>query len=170
MRLRYEYFALAAAVLFLLPVLFYPISPDLSIFVSGGRTIAGGGRIYKDFVDLKPPLVYYFFSIVYSITGWKEFNIRIFDFAWQVATILSVYLVTKKTTGRKSPAAAAAVIYSISYASLQYLNTFQVESLICLPLAWLIYLQVSDKDNLGRLVTKAILMGLICSMKTRLPL
>ena len=68
----------------LLPTLAFPISSDLSVFMHGGMVIADGGSLFKDFFDIKPPLIYYIFAGINLIFGDNVLAFRGFDFVYQL--------------------------------------------------------------------------------------
>ncbi len=47
------------------PSLFSPVlDPDETIFANAARMILDGGVLYHDFIDHKPPLLYYVFAFL----------------------------------------------------------------------------------------------------------
>lgn len=148
----------------LLPVLFYPISTDLGEFLLGGKTIFDGKKIYVDFIDIKPPFCYYLFSLFYGISGNSEIGIRAIDVVWQIITAFSIVMVFKRLKFDEIGSYLSAFVYCLTYSVLQYYNTFQLESLISLPLVWIIYLLASDKTLLKCFLIGA-LTGLITGLK-----
>ena len=51
----------------LAPILFFPIATDTAIFIQAGKIIAHGGLPYVDFIDIKPPFIYFIFAFSISI-------------------------------------------------------------------------------------------------------
>ena len=124
---------------------------DVSLFLCGGRTIADDGIIYKDFIDLKPPLIYYIYSIIYTIFGWGEHSVRIFDYLYQIIFIFSLYYVILKTINIRKIAITAVIIYSIIYTSIGPGATFQAEGMALLPLTWALLLRMKSKNKMSLL-------------------
>jgi hypothetical protein len=145
--------------------LFFPISHDLSIFMLGGKAILEGKKLYVDFFDLKPPLIYYLFAFIEFIFGFDEFKVRIFDFIYQLFTVYSIVFVLNKTINSRNLAMFGGLVYASIYANLNYFGTFQIEGLIGLPLVWIIYLLFfNDKSKNKKLILTGILNGLIVSL------
>ncbi|MFP4543728.1 MAG: glycosyltransferase family 39 protein [Bacteroidota bacterium] len=153
-----------AAVILLLPSLFFPISHDLSIFLLGAETIAEGGKIYVDYIDLKPPAVYYFFTIPYMIFGDSEMGIRIFGFLWQLLTVGTMFYVISKRTGKIVAAGISIILYSMYLSGTNYYNTLQIETLAGLPVLWILYL-LSGEINNRRLLISSLLAGALTAFK-----
>jgi hypothetical protein len=146
--------------------LFFPISTDLSIFLFGGQTIAEGKKIYVDYLDIKPPLVYYIYSLVYNLFGFDEFKIRIIDYIYQIFTLLSLFVLVKEIHKSNLIASLSCLIYSVLYTNLTYGSTFQVESLISLPLLWIIYFMKNlEEIKTIRLLYVGLLVGIIICLK-----
>ncbi|MFH1052384.1 MAG: glycosyltransferase family 39 protein [bacterium] len=156
-------------ILFLTPILFFPMSPDTSIYLDSGKIIANGGKIYVDSIDLKQPLIYYIFALIYLVLGYSELSARIFDFIWQFATIISLFYLIRKTINHKT-AFISSMIYAVSYTALNYSQTMQCESFIALPLLWLIFTRVHLNDKFSNLIISGLLMGIITGFKFTLGL
>ena len=148
----------------LAPVIFYTITPDLSVFISGGRSIVEGGTIYRDFIDLKSPIVFYFFALIYSICGESIVLIRSFDFLWQLATAGSILLIMRKLSYRESAAVSGTIIYCVLYTILKDTN-FECETIVALPLIWSFYLFFAHKKFLQKIILPALLLGFVISFK-----
>ncbi len=159
-------FGSALVLLFLLTSLFFPISSDLAIFLFGGKLIAEGGKIFVDFIDLKPPLIYYFFALIYKIAGYSEIGIRLFDLFWQLSTCLSIYALMRKSGFEKLASYFAVVVYAISYTALNFNQTMQIESFCGLLIIWIILLQKnSEKRPVLFPLIAGLLIGLLAGSK-----
>ncbi len=151
----------------LLPILILPLSSDHIIFILGGKTIAEGGNLYSDFIDIKQPIIFYFFSFLYSICRFDELYYRIFDYIWQSATVLSLIFVVGKIYRKQAITMISAILYTILYAVLNYSQTLQIETLVNLPLIWAIYLFHKTKSNYS-LIISGLLLGIISGFKITL--
>ena len=68
-------------VLFILfPITSFTSTSDLAMFLQGAKTILEGGKIYVDFIDIKPPIAYYSMVPVYLITHFDNQSVRILEF------------------------------------------------------------------------------------------
>ena len=54
----------------------YPLMGDQALFLLGGRTIDGGGILYRDFWDIKPPGIFLFYFIAGKLFGFSEMRSR----------------------------------------------------------------------------------------------
>jgi hypothetical protein len=151
-------------IVLLMPTLFFPFSGDLSVFMQCSTTIINGGKLYVDIVDIKPPLVYYLLAFAGKIFGTSEFSIRVFDFIYQMAAIISLYFLMLKFTNNKSIGLITGVIYSLSYSILHYSNTVQSETFASLLIVWIIFLHFSEKKYLSSLL-KGACIGLLMGLK-----
>jgi hypothetical protein len=61
---KYQFGLIFIIIVLLLPTLAFPLSSDLSIFMMMGDYILEGKTIYQDFVDIKPPFLYYVFAFI----------------------------------------------------------------------------------------------------------
>lgn len=149
----------------MIPLLYFPISLDLSIFASAGKTIAEGGKIYVDYVDVKPPLIYYIFSLVYQFFSWETFFLRLFDYFWQIATVFSILIAGKKIFDNKYIPIASALVYAVSYINMNFENVTQCEGFIALPVVWSIYCFVEKQEVVKYQYFNGFLAGVISGMK-----
>lgn len=85
----FPYLGVAVVVLAVgLPTLILPFWPDQAIFSLIGKTIAHGGSPYVDAWDQKPPSIYFIYAVaIHGPFGFMQ-NVRAFDLAWTVATVL----------------------------------------------------------------------------------
>ncbi len=148
----------------LLPILFFPVSPDSSIYLDSGRIIANGGKLYVDNIDLKQPLIYYVFALVYLLFGYSEITIRLFDYLWQFATIISLFFLVSKSINKKT-AYISAILYALFYPTLGYSQSVQCETFVALPLVWMIYFLTFHRKKNIFIFISGLLIGLIAGLK-----
>lgn len=67
MMTKFKVCSFAFYLLFILPLFFLPFGFDYSIFYTGGKVIANGGKLYVDFIDIKPPLIFYSFALMHML-------------------------------------------------------------------------------------------------------
>lgn len=151
------------AIILLIPTIFFPASSDLSVFMLGGKIIANGGELYKDFFDLKAPLTYYFFALLNLITNDNIILTRIIDFLLTLTFLISVNFILKEFKFTRSIRHIYIVIFSMSYVSLNYSNTLQCETITYLPMIWYFYF-VAKPSKYSTLI-KGLLLGIIISFK-----
>lgn len=153
-----------ACLILLSPMLAFPISPDLSCFVMGGKVILGGGSLYVDFIDLKSPVVYYFLAGVVGIFGDSPFSIRLFDLIWQLSTAMSIFYFAKKFYSPNF-AKLAAFLYCWIYMMMAWGNSFECETTVALPLVWAIGLFCTGSTLLKRYILPGFLLSFVVAFK-----
>lgn len=150
------------AVLFLLPTLFFPISPDHAIFSFGGQVILDGGVLYRDFIDIKPPLIYDIFAFIRLVFGNSEVSLRLFDVLWQMLTLFSIHFVLTRWLRNERTAHISMLVYALSYTSSNYTSTLQCETLAALPLLWLLYLYgCRERHSLAWVIAGVAYAGIV---------
>ncbi|MFN8359086.1 MAG: glycosyltransferase family 39 protein [Candidatus Kapaibacterium sp.] len=143
MTTRTKIFACCAILIALLPTLFFPLGTDHFTFLRGGEVVMNGGKIYADYYDQKPPMIYYIFGIGGEIFGYTEIGMRIYDLIFQISIVLSLLYVIRKRTSNVPLAYMIALIYAVSYTALNASVTLQCESFAGLALVWLLYFQTA---------------------------
>jgi hypothetical protein len=108
---------------------------DQSMFVLGGRRLAEGGVLYRDFWDVKQPGIYWFYALAGRIFGFTEPGIHLFELLWMLAfaAVLGVTLRRRWGPG-PAPALAPLLTVGVYYAVAGDLHLTQVEGLVGLPL------------------------------------
>lgn len=154
---------LIISILLLIPTLFFPMFGDIAIFLEAGRVIANGGKIYVDYIDIKPLTFYYFFAIIYKLFGYSEIGIRIFSLIWQLFTIILLNQIVSKQLNNNLLGSLAAVIYSISYTVLGYNSSVTPESFLGLFI--LVSFYFFDKLNNRNAIYIGIIIGIAISFK-----
>lgn len=154
---------LLIAAIILVPIIFFPASSDLSVFMFGGKVIAEGGELYKDFFDLKAPLTYYFFALLDFITGGNIIATRIIDYIITFIFLLSSNYILFKLNFERAIRWIFVLAFSVSYVTLNHSNTMQCETLTFLPMIWYFYFIV--KPNHKSPIAKGLLLGIIVSFK-----
>lgn len=149
----------------LIPTLFFPIFGDISIFILAGKTIAQGGILYHDIIDLKPPLFYYIFTGIYYLVGSGELGLRLFFFVYQLITLIFFYFLIKKTTNQENIAFVSSLLFGVLYTSLGYAVTISPEILSFLPLSILLYANIFNKSKYNRILIQGLMIGIILNIK-----
>src|SRR5210317_1628673 len=127
----YGYLIISAVLL--LPTIAFPISSDMSVFMHGGSIIADGGILYKDFFDIKPPLIYYIYAFIDLLFGNNVVFFRLFDFVYQLSfSGLSIFLF-RKLKIKDIIIKSYLILFPIAYTVLNYRDTFQTETLAFIP-------------------------------------
>ncbi|MCX6153238.1 MAG: glycosyltransferase family 39 protein [Candidatus Kapabacteria bacterium] len=142
-----------------------PPGPDLMVFINGAKAIASGNTLYKDYIDIKPPLIYYIYYIIIKIFGTGEYSIRYFDVCLQILNIMLIYKMVYKFSGNPKASYLAAFIYLISYVNLGATGTLQCETLAAPLFIIILYIQASGDNRLASKIIQGITLGLIISLK-----
>lgn len=127
-----------------LPSLLLPLGHDQSFFYVCGRRILNGELPYRDFVDIKPPAIYYFYAIA-ALVG-DPVGVRILDLLIQTGSCLLMIALARRCGASDGTAALAAVIYASVYYGTGYGDGAQCESVACLVgmgVAWMILVRRS---------------------------
>lgn len=167
LRIDYKHFSfyLVLSWLILLPLLYFPLSGDLALFLSSVKVMNSGGLPYKDLVDIKPPLLFYLFQTMTKIFGTGEYGVRLFDFIIQTITISLLYITILKATNEKLPAFLSGILYSIAYITLNINNTTQIESIFSVCIVTTIYFQAFHREKYWLFFPVALLIGIFTGMK-----
>lgn len=101
------------------------VDMDESVFSEFGRVILNGGIPYVDVIDNKPPFMYYFFTIIYFLSGSGSLVIvHLVTAIWVALTGLSVYIFSLRIKGETAGiAAAAAFILLMHTYEPKYIST-----------------------------------------------
>ncbi len=145
----------------LLSLLSYPHGLDQQIFSLYGDIIRYGGIPYRDAIEIKPPLVYYFYAFSEQLFGNNELSIRIFEVIYQVATSYLLYRLTLNVTRSKKFALATYITYIIVLVMQGFWETAQAETFSTLPgliLFWSL-IKADDEDDLKKLMLYAVVAG-----------
>jgi hypothetical protein len=149
----------------LAPTLFFPYAPDLSIFMEGGKAILEGRLIYRDFLDLKPPAIYYIYAFINFIFGSNEFAPRIFDYIYQMVAIFLLIRLLKNNSAGEATSYLAGVLFAFTYTSLNFNQTAQTESLATIPVIIVIAVQASRTNKNMSMLLRGAMIGLITGIK-----
>ncbi len=161
---KYFSLVLISNFIVLLPIIFFPIHSDISIFALTGKIIAEGGKIYADYLDLKPPLFLYIWAIIYKIFGISEISLRVFDFIAQFTTAILIYKFVINKFPNERYALYSSIIYSISYSALNYSQTMQPESFAGILIITVLFL-IDNKKFVLAYILIGLITGLLASLK-----
>jgi hypothetical protein len=123
------YFLFSISALLLLCMLAYPAGYDQSVFSAGGRMIIEQGAVpYRDFLDTKPPIIFYIYAAAHAVFGDGIFAVRLFDLMLQVVSLYIFFRIVQKIFAEPSVAILAVFAYTVMYVSSGYWMTAQSES------------------------------------------
>ncbi|MCX7880318.1 MAG: glycosyltransferase family 39 protein [Ignavibacteria bacterium] len=126
-KVKIRLFSYILYLLVIFPIIFLPINLDYSIFLLGGEILSKGGKLYVDFIDIKPPFVYYFFSLLYSLLNKHFLLIQLFNslFLYFSAIIFFEFILIR--TNSKFFALLSPLPMLLYFSSLHYHHLFQLE-------------------------------------------
>lgn len=162
---KFSFILLLISIITLLPTLFYPEANDQSIFHFIGKSLLNGERLYVDIIDIKPPVIYYFYALIVKISNSNQFVVRLIDIIWQILAILIGGKLIFKLSENKSIAYYFAIIYGVLYTSIGYTGTGQAEGFLSLPIALSLYLHFQENQNSNKVILQGVILGLFCSLK-----
>ncbi len=149
----------------LIPIILFPLSGDLSVMFLGGKSIANGGKIYVDFIDIKQPLIYYFFALSNLLFGDSEIAPRILDYIIQLSTAIVTFFVVKNITTKSTIAFLSSLTYIIIYISLNFSNTAQCESYAGIILILLMLLLMKEETKIKDYFIIGAILGILAGLK-----
>lgn len=116
--------------------LWTPFDVDQSLFTYGGRTVAEGETLYRDFWDIKQPGIFFFYALAGSMAGFIEPGIHALELLWQLAGALVLTWIARQCVWKPAvtalvPIATVAAYYAFSGSG----QMTQVEAMVGPPLA-----------------------------------
>lgn len=123
-----------AAIFFAYPFIFMPFGSDQAIFAYIGGIINEGGIPYLDAWDVKPPLIYYIYSIALKIGGHSTISLRLCDLLYFFITMLCMYFLGKELYSRKVGMGASLCLGLLYFFTNSYWEFSQCESFMILPM------------------------------------
>lgn len=122
----------AIAVVMTAAMVCYPIGYDQAVFQVGGRMILHGSIPWRDFIDTKPPLIFYIYSAASVLFGDHAWSIRAFDAIYQILCAWYFMRIVRRSPGPNVALLSAALLLMMT-AGLGFWHTAQVESFALLP-------------------------------------
>lgn len=153
-----------------LPSLWAPFDGDQALFFVSGQKILNGDVLYRDIVDLKPPLIYFIYAGAIGLFGESLLAVRLAELLVQLLVVVVIVKTVRRTSNGDAFAALAGLMYAALYFSLPYYCKGQVEGFASLPIVLILSLTL-DRTNRGRNRRElliGILIGLLILLKTSL--
>ncbi|MCL6505679.1 MAG: glycosyltransferase family 39 protein [Bryobacteraceae bacterium] len=79
----------------------YPLAEDQSLFLMGAELIRGGGVLYRDFWDIKPPGIFLWYLTAGAVFGFTDAGVRWFDLAYQLGFAVAISLGLRPLAGAR---------------------------------------------------------------------
>jgi 4-amino-4-deoxy-L-arabinose transferase-like glycosyltransferase len=158
---KWIFLIVLAAIVLRSPAFFNPIiDGDEAHYAVAAQVMNDGGLIYKHAVDLKPPLLFYFYSFWFSIFGDDLRVLHLVTAFWVLATALAIGGIARQLSGRWEAAYLSALLYVLFTPTFvpQALST-NGEIIMNLPLALSGFFFLKSEQRPGL----AFLGGFFCS-------
>ena len=150
--------------LLLAMMLFYPSGYDQEIFNIGGDLVFKKGAVpYRDFLDTKPPLIFYIYGFALWVFGHHDWSIRAFDIVYHFITLFIFFRLIKKWSGSEKTAFISIFFYVILYTASGYWMTAQSETFALLPSLLIMNAAERQRHVEKRTLLHAIIIG-VCSI------
>lgn len=157
---------LAISACLLLCMLAYPAGYDQSVFSAGGRMIVEQGALpYRDFLDTKPPIIFYLYATAHALFGDDIVAVRLLDIVLQALALYVLFRVLQRVFIDAKIAIQAVLIYTVLYVSSGYWMTAQSESYAMLPsvlVFWSMFRFETEELTRGKLVRLGLVIA--CSI------
>ncbi|MBX7156305.1 MAG: glycosyltransferase family 39 protein [Candidatus Kapaibacterium sp.] len=167
--LQTQVMLLTGIVMLLAFIMVFPITHDHSIFQRGGEAILHGGVLYRDYIDIKPPLIYYVFAGIDWVFGYNEIGMRIFDFIYQLLTTSLLLYTVRIFTGNARLSYWVGYTYVLLYVSFNN-SSLQCETLAVLPMVLAALFSYFGKDKVIFYVASGVAAGIAVGLKYTLGL
>jgi hypothetical protein len=154
-------FLITSGALLLVMMLFYPFGYDQAAFSVGGDMVLKNGAVpFRDFLDTKPPFIFYIYSVALFIFGHHDWSIRAFDILFHFAALLYFYKVLVNLLKKEDYALLSCFLYVILYTSSGYWMTAQAETFAIIPSVVVFYHTERFLSGKGKLLGNAFAIGL----------
>lgn len=118
----------------------YPFGLDQTIFSVGGELIFTKGALpYRDFLESKPPTIFFIYGFAQWLFGYEQWAVRLFDILHLTGSLILYYVLLLQIFRSKRVAVLSVLTYSILYVSGGYWETAQCESFAFLPSLFLLF-------------------------------
>ncbi|MGH7595912.1 MAG: ArnT family glycosyltransferase [bacterium] len=164
-----------AAIVLRSPAYFNPIiDEDEAWYATVARVINNGGLLYQDAVDLKPPLIFYFYAFSFAAFGDDLRTLHGVTVFWVLGTALIIARITSRLTQQAEAPYLSALLYVLFTPTFvpQALAT-NGEILMNLPLALSVFLFLESEPPLSSSLVSfsqtgslryAFLSGIFCGL------
>jgi len=154
-------FLIASGAMLVVMMLFYPFGYDQAAFSVGGDMVLKNGAVpFRDFLDTKPPFIFYIYSVALFIFGHHDWSIRAFDILFHFAALFYFYKVLVSVLKNEDHALLSCFLYVILYTTSGYWMTAQAETFAIIPSVVIFYHTERFLSGKGKLFGNALAIGL----------
>lgn len=157
----------AAAALYALPTITYPLGRDLALFLYVGERWLHGRLPYRDTYDFKPPGIYVVNAITAALFGESQWGVHVVD----IAAVLTMSWVVVHAVLRDRPrrqgelAAVALVVAGFYYTTFDFIEVAQTELWESLALIGAYAVAARARPGLRAWAAAGILVGMAVLFK-----
>ena len=152
--------SVVTAILLLLFMLCFPFGYDQAVFAVGGEMIIKTGAIdYRDFLDTKPPVIFFIYGLSTCIFGHTEWAIRAFDILFHIGCMWYFYRIMRRMISDETIAVVTILLYVFIYVMSGFWSTAQTETFALLP-SLVIFDRVELSKSGKRVVVNGVIVGL----------
>ncbi|MBX9602693.1 MAG: glycosyltransferase family 39 protein [Bryobacteraceae bacterium] len=116
-----------------LPYLPFPLHGDQALFLQGAKQMAEGDRLYVDYWDLKPPGIFFWYSVAGSIFGYSETGLHAFDLLNTLAAAVLAFAAARRCAASSFAAAASGAVCGVTYFAIADARTLTQPEGVVLP-------------------------------------
>jgi Dolichyl-phosphate-mannose-protein mannosyltransferase len=136
-----------------------PFERDITTYLLNGQALNGGGQVYVDAFEIKPPGIFVAYALAEWAAGFGELEVYVLSVVAAVITLFGVY-VAGATAGRNAGLAAAAFWVLLCSAPSLQANQPNTEVFINACVVWALALLVRAGDS-SRGASLAIAVGVL---------
>jgi hypothetical protein len=145
--------------------LIYPFGRDQGIFAYVADSLLAGRVMYRDVLDIKPPLTALVNAVALLLFGHSMTAIRVLDLLWTLATALTLCLFVRRAFRSDWTAVIAGCLYPLFYFLLGYWTTAQTDGWLNLPAAGAFVFFLTAQERETRRARQLMLAtGLCCGL------
>ena len=143
----------------------YPFGYDQMVFMLGGEmTVKHGAIPYRDFLDTKPPVIFFIYGIASTVFGHHEWSIRAFDALFQIAVLFYFFRTLRRLLKNENAALLTVFLYALIYAASGFWMTAQAEGFALLPSIILFDCTERSLQNDAKTLRLGVYAGLASAM------
>ncbi len=145
----------------LVATIFYPFGYDQAVFSVGGEMVRNGALPIRDFLDTKPPLIFYLYAAASAMFGHHMWAPHAFDVIYQLLACYYFFRVLRRYCSVQI-AIVAVSLTEIMYAGSGFWMTAQAESFALIPSVLLLDVTLRAIEN----SSKAFILGITAAVAT----
>ena len=152
-----------------LPTIVIPLATDQVLFSLGARTVLHGQALYTDLWDIKPPLIYFIYTVPFALVGEHMEAVRVLDLVNTFLAMTGIFLLSRRLFSERA-AIISAAFYGFAYLTWATVDGLgEVESFMAAPLAFALFVYVPEdghRTEAPRAALAGLLLGAVFALKT----